>query len=121
MSGIHHVTAISGAAARNLDFYTRTLGLRLVKKTVNFDDPGTYHLYYGDEQGQPGTILDLLPVGACRARDASASARPRRPRSACRPLDRLLDASPDREGRAARGAGEALRRDGARRSRIRTA
>ena len=46
---------------RNLDFYTRTLGLRLVKKTVNFDDPGTYHLYYGDEAGQPGTILTFFP------------------------------------------------------------
>jgi glyoxalase family protein len=61
MSGIHHVTAISGNASRNVDFYTRTLGLRLVKKTVNFDDPGTYHLYYGDEQGKPGTILTFFP------------------------------------------------------------
>jgi glyoxalase family protein len=61
MSGIHHVTAISGAADRNLDFYTRVLGLRLVKKTVNFDDPGTYHLYYGDAQGTPGTILTFFP------------------------------------------------------------
>jgi glyoxalase family protein len=60
-NGIHHVTAIAGPAARNLAFYTRTLGLRLVKKTVNFDDPGTYHLYYGDEQGQPGTILTFFP------------------------------------------------------------
>ena len=61
MSGIHHITAISGKASRNLDCYSRTLGLRLVKKTVNFDDPGTYHLYYGDEQGQPGTILTFFP------------------------------------------------------------
>jgi glyoxalase family protein len=61
MSGIHHVTAISGKAARNLDFYTRALGLRFVKKTVNFDDPGTYHLYYGDEVGHPGTILTFFP------------------------------------------------------------
>ena len=53
MSGIHHVTAISGNAGRNLNFYTRTLGLRFVKKTVNFDDPATYHLYYGDEVGHP--------------------------------------------------------------------
>jgi glyoxalase family protein len=60
-SGIHHVTAIAGPAPRNLDFYTRTLGLRLVKKTVNFDDPGTYHLYFGDESGQPGTILTFFP------------------------------------------------------------
>ncbi|MFE1600317.1 ring-cleaving dioxygenase [Methylobacterium sp. ID0610] len=60
-TGLHHVTAISGPARRNLDFYTRVLGLRLVKKTVNFDDPGTYHLYYGDETGQPGTILTFFP------------------------------------------------------------
>jgi glyoxalase family protein len=60
-NGIHHVTAIAGPARRNLDFYTRTLGLRLVKKTVNFDDPGTYHFYYGDETGQPGTILTFFP------------------------------------------------------------
>ena len=59
--GIHHVTAIASSAARNLDFYTRTLGMRLVKKTVNFDDPGTYHLYYGDETGQPGSILTFFP------------------------------------------------------------
>ncbi len=61
MSGIHHVTAISGSAPRNVDFYTRMLGLRLVKKTVNFDDPGTYHLYYGDDQGRPDTILTFFP------------------------------------------------------------
>jgi glyoxalase family protein len=61
MSGLHHVTAIAGKASQNFDFYTGTLGLRLVKKTVNFDDPGTYHLYYGDERGQPGTILTFFP------------------------------------------------------------
>lgn len=60
-NGIHHVTAISGPARRNLDFYVSTLGMRLVKKTVNFDDPGTYHLYYGDDTGQPGTILTFFP------------------------------------------------------------
>jgi glyoxalase family protein len=60
-NGIHHVTAIAGNAQRNLGFYTRTLGLRLVKKTVNFDDPGTYHFYYGDEAGSPGTILTFFP------------------------------------------------------------
>ena len=59
--GIHHVTAIAGPARRNVDFYTEVLGLRLVKKTVNFDDPGTYHLYYGDETGTPGTILTFFP------------------------------------------------------------
>ena len=60
-SGIHHVTSIAGSARRNLDFYTRTLGLRLVKKTVNFDDPSSYHLYYGDGAGHPGTILTFFP------------------------------------------------------------
>lgn len=61
IKGIHHITAIAGDAQRNLDFYTNVLGLRLVKKTVNFDDPGTYHLYYGNEQGEPGTILTFFP------------------------------------------------------------
>jgi len=61
MSGLHHVTAIAGNPVRNLDFYTRILGLRFVKKTVNFDDPGTYHFYYGDEVGHPGTILTFFP------------------------------------------------------------
>jgi len=61
MPGLHHVTTIAGKALRNLDFYTRTLGLRLVKRTVNFDDPGTYHLYYGDEAGRPGTVLTFFP------------------------------------------------------------
>ena len=60
-NGIHHVTAIAGDPRRNLDFYTRVMGLRLVKRTVNFDDPGTYHLYYGDAAGTPGTILTFFP------------------------------------------------------------
>ena len=59
--GLHHITAIAGEAQRNYDFYTQVLGLRLVKKTVNFDDPGTYHFYYGDEIGTPGTILTFFP------------------------------------------------------------
>jgi len=59
--GLHHITAISNNAQRNYDFYTRVLGLRLVKKTVNFDDPGTYHFYYGNEEGTPGTILTFFP------------------------------------------------------------
>lgn len=59
--GIHHVTAMAGDAQRNVDFYTGVLGLRLVKQTVNFDDPGTYHLYYGDGLGRPGTILTFFP------------------------------------------------------------
>jgi catechol 2,3-dioxygenase-like lactoylglutathione lyase family enzyme len=59
--GIHHITAIASDPAANFDFYSRTLGLRLVKKTVNFDDPDTYHLYYGDELGTPGTIITFFP------------------------------------------------------------
>ncbi|RSN25245.1 ring-cleaving dioxygenase [Streptomyces sp. WAC 05977] len=60
-SGLHHVTAIGGDPQRNADFYTRALGLRLVKTTVNFDDPGTYHLYYGDESGKPGSLMTVFP------------------------------------------------------------
>ncbi len=59
--GLHHITAIAGDAQRNYDFYTKTLGFRLVKKTVNFDDPTTYHFYFGDELGNPGTILTFFP------------------------------------------------------------
>lgn len=59
--GLHHITAIAGDAQRNYDFYTKTLGFRLVKKTVNFDDPYTYHFYFGDEVGSPGTILTFFP------------------------------------------------------------
>lgn len=60
-SGLHHVTAIAGDPQRNVDFYIEGLGLRLVKKTVNFDDPSTYHLYYGDESGHPGSLLTFFP------------------------------------------------------------
>lgn len=60
-SGLHHLTAIAGDPQRNLDFYAGTLGLRFVKQTVNFDDPGTYHLYYGDATGRPGSILTFFP------------------------------------------------------------
>jgi glyoxalase family protein len=60
-SGIHHVTMIAGDVQQNVDFYAGVLGMRLVKRTVNFDDPGTYHLYYGDETGSPGTLLTFFP------------------------------------------------------------
>lgn len=60
-SGLHHLTAIATDPQRNLDFYAGTLGLRFVKQTVNFDDPGTYHLYYGDATGRPGSILTFFP------------------------------------------------------------
>jgi glyoxalase family protein len=60
-TGLHHVTAIASDPQANVDFYTRVLGLRLVKRTVNFDAPGTYHLYYGDELGRPSTLLTFFP------------------------------------------------------------
>ena len=67
--GLHHVTAIASDPQRNLDFYTETLGLRFVKRTVNFDDPGTYHFYFGDDTGTPGTILTFFPwSGTTRGR-----------------------------------------------------
>ena len=67
--GIHHITAICGPAQANVDFYVGILGQRLVKRTVNFDDPGTYHLYYGDQSGTPGTILTFFPFeGADRGK-----------------------------------------------------
>jgi glyoxalase family protein len=75
--GLHHVTAICGAAQANVDFYHRVMGQHLIKKTVNFDDPGTYHLYYGDAEGHPGTILTFFPfanAGPGRAGPGMASA-----------------------------------------------
>ena len=89
-AGIHHITAIAGEPKRHVAFYTRTLGLRFVKRTVNFDDPGTWHLYYGDEVGAPGTAparrrKSLSPSPKARStigpsgstRSASRMARPR--------------------------------------------
>ena len=69
LEGLHHVTAITGDAPRNVDFYARLLGLRMVKKTVNFDAPDVYHLYYGDEAGRPGSIMTFFEFpGATRGR-----------------------------------------------------
>ncbi|MFM2390010.1 MAG: hypothetical protein RLZZ437_1565 [Pseudomonadota bacterium] len=64
--GLHHVTAIAGDARANVQFFTQVLQQRLVKKTVNFDAPDTYHLYYGDQQGSPGTILTFFPFAGAR-------------------------------------------------------
>jgi glyoxalase family protein len=69
LEGIHHITAITGDAPRNLDFYVRLLGLRFVKKTVNFDAPDVYHLYYADERGSPGSVMTFFEFpGAARGR-----------------------------------------------------
>jgi glyoxalase family protein len=74
VTGLHHLTAIATDAQANIDFYAGLLGLRLVKKTVNFDDPSAYHLYYGDEQGTPGSIITFFYwVGAPRGQIGSGS------------------------------------------------
>ncbi len=95
---IHHVTAIAGDPLKNLSFYTRDLGLRFVKKTVNFDDPSTYHFYYGDETGSPGTILTFFPLDKRPGGPARCwrNAPDRLPRPAA--LNRLLDSAFRREG-----------------------
>ena len=77
--GLHHVTAIASDPQRNLDFYTEVLGLRFVKRTINFDDPGSYHFYFGDDLGSPGTILTFFPWphatrGSVGAGETSATA-----------------------------------------------
>src|SRR5437867_11067952 len=61
IQGVHHITAIAGNAQENLDFYAGVLGMRLVKKSVNQDDPATYHLFYADAEGHPGTDLTFFP------------------------------------------------------------
>src|SRR5947207_13103877 len=60
LRGIHHITAIASDPQRNVDFYTQVLGLRFAKRTVNFDDPSTYHFYFGDRTGRPGTAITFL-------------------------------------------------------------
>ena len=71
--GIHHITAIASSPQANVDFYHSVLGQRLIKRTVNFDDPGSYHLYYGDEVGSPGTIMTFFAwPGVRRGRSATA-------------------------------------------------
>ncbi len=66
ITGIHHITALAGNTQDNVDFYTGVLGLRMIKKTVNFDDPGVYHLYYADGQGTPGSVLTFFPYEGIR-------------------------------------------------------
>ncbi len=87
--GIHHVTAIASDPQRNLDFYVRVLGLRLVKRTVNFDDPGTYHFYFGDDVGQSRQPPHFFPV----ARSQPGAVRGRVRWRSCRSLYR-----PERAG-----------------------
>ena len=96
LPGIHHITAIAGDPQANVDFYHNLLGQRLIKKTVNFDDPGTYHFYFGDEIGTPGTILTFFPWrGAVRGRrgngEVAATAYTIRPGSVGYWQERLSD------------------------------
>src|ERR1700754_3954334 len=72
LEGLHHITMITGDAQKNVDFYADKLGLRLVKKTVNFDAPEAYHLYFGDEQGSPGSILTWFEFSGARPGRAGA-------------------------------------------------
>src|SRR4051795_10622713 len=72
LEGIHHITAITGDAPRNVDFYARVLGLRLVKKSVNQDDPTVYHLFYGDEEGAPGNDITFFEYPGARPGRAGA-------------------------------------------------
>ncbi len=75
ITGLHHITAIAADPKKNLEFYTKVLGLRFVKKSVNQDDPGTYHLYYGDYPASPGTILTFFPwMGLRRGRPGTGQA-----------------------------------------------
>ena len=68
IKGLHHVTSLASSASGNNAFFTDVLGLRRVKKTVNFDAPDVYHLYYGDAAGTPGTVMTYFPFPQCRAR-----------------------------------------------------
>src|SRR3954469_22977926 len=72
LDGMHHITMITGDARKNVEFYADVLGLRLVKKTVNFDAPDAYHLYFGDEQGSPGSILTWFEFAGARKGRAGA-------------------------------------------------
>src|SRR5688500_14789107 len=72
LEGIHHITAITGDAPRNVDFYARVLGLRMVKKSVNQDDPTVYHLFYGDEEGAPGNDITFFEYPGARPGPAGA-------------------------------------------------
>ena len=73
IKGLHHVTSMATDAKENNQFFTKTLGLRRVKKTVNFDSPEVYHLYYGDEVGTPGSVMTYFPFGhSCVAQRTTA-------------------------------------------------
>ena len=100
LQGLHHITMITGDAQSNVDFYADTLGLRLVKKTVNFDSPDAYHLYFGDEAGTPGTILTWFEFAGARRGRAGAGHDPHDPaRRRLRGGAGLLGRAPGRSAR----------------------
>ena len=100
LEGIHHVTAITGDAPGNVDFYARVLGLRLVKKTVNQDDPTVYHLFYADERGSRGLRHHVLRVPGREARPGGRRhGQPRRLAGGLGRGARLLGGAAPRRGR----------------------
>ena len=112
LEGLHHITAITGDAPRNVDFYARVLGLRLVKKTVNFDQPDVYHLYYGDEAATPGAILTFFEFpgaapGRARRRDGPHASPGASPSAGA--LDVLVRAAGATRASRRRVEGDALR------------
>src|SRR5438105_1520622 len=114
ISGLHHVTAIATDPQQNLDFYAGLLGLRFVKRTVNFDDPGSYHFYFGDARGRPGTILTFFPwPGARRGSRGTgqieATAFAIAPSSIAHWLDRLQKQNVPAEKTSARFSEEVIR------------
>ena len=84
VNGLHHITAISGPAQENVDFYAGMLGMHLVKRSVNQDDPGTYHLFYADAEGSPGSDLTFFPWPPPALRRGSVTGSPSRRASKCR-------------------------------------
>jgi glyoxalase family protein len=111
--GLHHVTAIASGAQANLDFYTRVLRLRLVKRTVNFDAPDTYHFYYGDRAGSPGSLLTFFPFSdAASGRAGTGMAEATAfaiPEDAVEPwMSRFADEGRDFDGPATRFGGQVL-------------
>ena len=107
LDGIHHITAITGDAPRNVDFYTRVLGLRMTAKTVNQDDPSVYHLFYGDENAQPGADLTFFEYpGAKPGRPGRRHGAPRRVARRLARGDRLLGHAPARRRRRRSSARE---------------
>ena len=108
-AGIHHVTGIASDPQRNLDFYSGILGLRLVKRTVNFDDPTTYHFYFGDEQGTPGSILTFFPWPDARRGRQGGGQVAVTSFSILPELGRILDRAAYQEAGRVRAAGSAVR------------